>query len=505
MRLNRRGQAVLGIGDGTVSIDGKVITKGGGACWLTDDTILYQTTHGAKYVLESTRQDGVKTLVSEQGANELAAGGGVWAAWGPSGVRDSLGRSFPKAGLLDVSREGVIAICPDRQSGRGARLLTPTPVDVPECVASGVRLVGSRLVWIRSGKVQSNQGAPVTIAAPNYSPVPVQVGAAWWLLYQDGNRLLLQPWHEPVGYIVHDKPETFSPDAVLLPNGQIRVAWSVTQGEGPTALRVRDIDISAKRVDLSRPVVVTPPPPPPPHPPPPMPTPMTPPALRDITWLHANVRDWPETSRVTRIQFTKDSIVLEFDKVKSWPDLGGGIGNPWIVAYVNGKWYAATYEWLRPGQTEKFVTAETIGAHTKKAPLATWKPKAGELVGFFASTFARDDRRTTNERTNIAWVKWGESQSFSAPAPVPDPEPPTPPVDPPKPPPPPSPPPSPDVSALTARLDALERRCAILTEDLMAETAARVALASRLQNLRVKGSTSKVWGHGHDIDLNIEG
>ncbi len=74
-------------------------------------------------------------------------------------------------------------------------------------------------------------------------------------------------------------------------------------------------------------------------------------------------------------------------------------------------------------------------------------------------------------------------------------------------PPPPPPPPSTgyDDTELRKRIDALERRCQILTEDLMAETAARVALQSRLQNLRVKGKTTTTWGHQHEIDLGVQG
>ena len=29
--------------------------------------------------------------------------------------------------------------------------------------------------------------------------------------------------------------------------------------------------------------------------------------------------------------------------------------NPWVIAQVNGKWYAGTYEWLRPGQADALI------------------------------------------------------------------------------------------------------------------------------------------------------
>jgi hypothetical protein len=76
--------------------------------------------------------------------------------------------------------------------------------------------------------------------------------------------------------------------------------------------------------------------------------------------------------------------------------------------FVNrgGQWYGATYEWLRPGQTEKGVTADGIGDNIKVEPLASWQPRPGERVGFMVSTPARDDNRTSNERTNVVMTTW---------------------------------------------------------------------------------------------------
>jgi hypothetical protein len=61
---------------------------------------------------------------------------------------------------------------------------------------------------------------------------------------------------------------------------------------------------------------------------------------------------------------------------------------------------------LRPGQVCKGITAANIGGHIKQSPLANWRPRSGEQVGFMVSTLARDANRTSNERTNVVLVRW---------------------------------------------------------------------------------------------------
>ncbi len=132
--------------------------------------------------------------------------------------------------------------------------------------------------------------------------------------------------------------------------------------------------------------------------------------LSSVNWLHANVSRWPVTSKITDVEIGSDTISVEHTKAGHWPAIDyNGIqveGNPWVFVNRGGQWYGATYEWLRPGQTEKGVTAEGIGGNIKVPPLADWTPAAGELVGFMVSTPARADGRTVNERTNIVMTRW---------------------------------------------------------------------------------------------------
>jgi hypothetical protein len=132
-------------------------------------------------------------------------------------------------------------------------------------------------------------------------------------------------------------------------------------------------------------------------------------SLNDVEWLHADVSRWSVTSKISEITIDTDTICIYHSKSGRWPVVGGGEGNPWVFAQIGGKWYAATYEYLRPGQTCKHIERRGewgIGPHTKREPLESWVPRKGEKVGFMVSTFARDSTRTSNERSNIVMVDW---------------------------------------------------------------------------------------------------
>jgi hypothetical protein len=137
-------------------------------------------------------------------------------------------------------------------------------------------------------------------------------------------------------------------------------------------------------------------------------------SLSQVTWLHTNVGGWPATSKITDVSISPTEICIEHTMSGRWPTFrgDGGViaeGNPWVFANVGGRWYAATYEFLRSGQTCKHIERRGewgIGAHTKKDPLESWVPRKGERVGFMVSTPARDSTRTSNERSNIVMVTW---------------------------------------------------------------------------------------------------
>jgi hypothetical protein len=134
--------------------------------------------------------------------------------------------------------------------------------------------------------------------------------------------------------------------------------------------------------------------------------------LSQVVWLHTNVSGWSQTSRITSVSISSGSICTPHTKAGRWPtsSINGTVveGNPWIFAYENGRWYGATYEWLRPGQTCKGITASNIAAHIKKSPLnGSWRPTRGRKYGFMVSTRARIDGGSAGkERSNIVFATW---------------------------------------------------------------------------------------------------
>ena len=66
----------------------------------------------------------------------------------------------------------------------------------------------------------------------------------------------------------------------------------------------------------------------------------------------------------------------------------------WIFFYINGQWYGAGGERMRPGQTDKDLARPSI---------IGYRPKPGELVGFMvaAGSTRADNRTNIRERTAI--------------------------------------------------------------------------------------------------------
>ena len=144
--------------------------------------------------------------------------------------------------------------------------------------------------------------------------------------------------------------------------------------------------------------------------------------VSEVTWLHTNVGGWPAASTVTDVRIRDvpaGGICIEHTKAGVWPGTrtqGGSnlAGNPWVFGNVNGRWYAATYEWLRPGQICKLTVAgghgrpsRELGPHIKRPPLDNWVPRSGEMVGFMVSTPARfGPEGPVRERSNIVLVRW---------------------------------------------------------------------------------------------------
>ena len=130
-----------------------------------------------------------------------------------------------------------------------------------------------------------------------------------------------------------------------------------------------------------------------------------------MTWLHSDVSAWPETATLSSVTISGASICLDYDRANQWPIYNIGVdvvANPWVFIWENGQWYAATWEWLRPGQICKAVSS-VAGSHIKRSPFGEhsgWVPTSGETYWFMVSGLARFSERTVEERSNLVPFVW---------------------------------------------------------------------------------------------------
>jgi len=123
-----------------------------------------------------------------------------------------------------------------------------------------------------------------------------------------------------------------------------------------------------------------------------------------IKWLHTDVSSWPVTASLSAS--VGGTINMPYSKARVWPAVDGVNANPWVIAKVNGQWYAGTFEWLRHGQTAKPMSVLSGGGHIKVAPMSSWRPRSGERIGLMVSGLARTTMRNVKERSNVVMVTW---------------------------------------------------------------------------------------------------
>ena len=124
-----------------------------------------------------------------------------------------------------------------------------------------------------------------------------------------------------------------------------------------------------------------------------------------IKWLHTDVSSWPVTASLS-VNFSGSTINFPYSKSREWPAVDGSNGNPWVIAKKDGQWYAATFEWLKFGQTSK-PKSTVGGGNIKACPLCgSWAPSSGERVGIMVSGLARSKLRSVKERSNVVMVTW---------------------------------------------------------------------------------------------------
>ena len=136
------------------------------------------------------------------------------------------------------------------------------------------------------------------------------------------------------------------------------------------------------------------------------------PNLNQVVWLHTNVSRWRQSAPLSSVRLNEAQICLDYNAANRWrvTDYNGVdvVGNPWIFIWHERRWYAATWEWLRPAQTCKNRHA-VAGSHIKRNPFGEhggWLPSSGHVYYFMVSGLARSRLRNNQERTNLLRFVW---------------------------------------------------------------------------------------------------
>ena len=127
----------------------------------------------------------------------------------------------------------------------------------------------------------------------------------------------------------------------------------------------------------------------------------------------SDVLTWAQTAVLTASFLSPDTIRLDSDKKGVWPagfPLGGSLpsdelnANAWVVVFRGTNWYAGTFEWMRPNQTDKSTSNMGRPDFAVKSPLTDFSLTSGESYGFFVSGLARNATRNVLERSNIVML-----------------------------------------------------------------------------------------------------
>ena len=142
-------------------------------------------------------------------------------------------------------------------------------------------------------------------------------------------------------------------------------------------------------------------------------------AWSKVTFLNGHdISGWSETSRINSVSVSDNGICIDHSKDGQWParplDAIRVEANHWLIVKIDGRYYAATYEWIRAGgQRCKLggglnkIYHELGTDQIRRPPLdSSWVPEGGDVIGFMASGLARNNiDPNVRERTNIVWYR----------------------------------------------------------------------------------------------------
>lgn len=261
-RLNRRRDVLMGTGGLPGSVNGRPFPfpSYGGGCWVDDDTVLVALAPSGVLARWRWREPGAQPVVIQpaRGSTGFAGGGGRWIAIMPPndragtpsflygntiGVRDG-------AGFGDVADDGTIVFKTLYNSFAGLTIVPPSgpEIIIPDGSPTDLQaLPGGRAQW-RGGAYGR---AAVRPAVPAQRVLLIELDGEDWLVYfHDSPQslgLIAQLDGALDGYLL--APLAYHYDAKRV-DGQLVVAWSRTDGEGPHDGVIGTVDRSQPRVQL---------------------------------------------------------------------------------------------------------------------------------------------------------------------------------------------------------------------------------------------------------------
>lgn len=282
------------------------------ATWLTDTHVAYQQPKVASkpsgpWEFVERYPDGATSALTADGANAWATGGSQWVSRYDKRLRplQATRPVFADDGRVgDVSRDGVVATMDEAR--------TQCLVVSPDGVATlfGIALFGELRLWTYDGepavaftgpnvtvelRERTGETIPCDQWPKGYAATALDVDGVIWVLYQtDAYGLVLHTSTDRTrGYIFGRPQSIYNPDIIQLPNGDVRVGWSVDPGE--FNVQTTDIRLGLNMVNIGGvvPPAPTPIPPQPPTPMPPTPTP-TPPPMPQNDILRADEFLYPD-------------------------------------------------------------------------------------------------------------------------------------------------------------------------------------------------------------------
>lgn len=347
------------------------ILQGLGLVWLTNNTIIGQRQQpdGSWAVCLAPSVDGPWSVVVQRGCNFIAAGGGLWAAYGGSifGPGAVPGAAIPAGldGRGAGAPDGTIALVGNPNTGQGLILQR---IDGTSLVIEDAFPTDRICVWNRTSalwtdavsglRVCGDLPMPLVLPGPVLWPSVFWAQGTFWIAYHstDANGYVCHPFGSLTGYAIC-KPPAFYPNAIALTDAVARLVWSVDSAESPSAVRMLDQSLTAPRTPLGSPA---PRPVPVPAPvPTPTPSPKVPMPLSFDQWI--------------RVEYPQ--VVAAYQYAHPQPDGTPGTDRP------GDEWAAfqtlRRYSGFIPGMGEAWTLAQMI-AHERSLRPADAPPDPTE-------------------------------------------------------------------------------------------------------------------------------